>query len=551
MTTWVTPPTRPPKSGIESSEINGRLIVDEQEIVVYNDSQVVQDIADHNSELKDLAINVKKFGAVGGATNDSSAFQNAVDYAIGNGHSKIYIPFNGITLSSSIDCKNLIIEGSNTVISGVLKNVKRFVDCTINNVDYENLAVSEVPQAVSITPKIIQKFTANSYYVMSKRPASDKYMLFLFERGILTTNNSVGGSADLLRPTSVYNIDDAVVYKHAYSLINGTWEDYNYSLPGGATTFRQLKFWRNTSVLSTDYIEFNVDVDSDGKLSLLFYSTASSDPNASILVDGVTVGTVKLNNFTGNMLFKTFDAPPGNRTIRIKTSGAFYIYVAGVNCYKLKDAPAGKVYDAMAYSGGGQPYINNKGAMEYAFYDVDSQIYYGSYHGGETLLSEEFQIDNQIVTLNVGDVKVGKSFSFKQKTNINNKFTANTLYQLKGDGLLEFTAHLTGGANLSTAYNCMATVNDSFTNVLFPKRVDITTDGEVYFGRVNKIIQENPATGQKITTFLTLFENDNNALGGVFIRRTAGAYNKVYYGSVVQSLKNVKDLSFQTKWLFE
>jgi hypothetical protein len=501
-------------------------------------------------DLAGRGVNVEWFGALGGTNTDTTAVQDAINYAIANGLNKIYIPFSQIT-TGSIDCKNLIVAGNNTTITGVLKNTLRFENCKINSIDYENVTLMDSPIGLSVSPKVVEKRTADSYYVLSKRPGGDDYLLFLLERGIVTTTSSVGGASELMRPTSVYNIDEAMVYKHSKGTSVGTWGEWGYSLKSGATTYRDLLFWRNSSANSADYIEFSVTVPKSGEVSLLFYSSGASDPAAQVLADGEQIGTVRLNNFSSDVILRKFTAPPGQRTIRIKTSGNYWVYVAGVNCYFAKDAPTSLVYDKMAFWGGGAPYINNKGAMEYAFYDTDLSLYYGSYHGGETLISDQLMLDNKNASMATGEVRVRKSFAIRQTTNINNKFTSDTYYQISGDGLMEFTASLSGDANLSTAYSCMSTTNNAFTEVIYPKRMSITTDGEYYLGRINKVVQQDPSTGQKITTFLTLFKDDNNALGGVFIRRTTGAYNKVYYGSVVQSLKKVTELSFQTKWLFE
>lgn len=103
MTNWSIPPTRPPKSGIESSDKNGRILVDEQEIVVYNDTEVISNIGDMvslqtnekaslvgavNEQASQLAekakklggiIDVSEFGADNTGTSDSiTAFENAV-----------------------------------------------------------------------------------------------------------------------------------------------------------------------------------------------------------------------------------------------------------------------------------------------------------------------------------------------------------------------------------------------------------------------------------------------------------------------------------------
>lgn len=497
-------------------------------------------------------LNVKDFGAVGGATDDTQAVQDTIDSAVSNGIGEVVIPYSEITIGT-INAKQRIIRGYNTTIhSGTIKNVKKIESCIINNIDYDYDTESNAPISVGISPKAIERIDTDKYHVISKLPYGKKYVMFLLERNITTDTNSVGGVGELLRPTFVYNINKAYVYAHERSGYSGTWEEWLKTYNSTDSTYRAIKFWRNTSQGDTDHIQFSVPVDESEEFTLLFYSTAGSDPNAIITIDGEQVGTVDLTSNPNDFIIETFKAKQGTRVVRITASGTGtnYIYVAGYNYYSLDKTPKGKYVDSVAFTGGGNPYISNKGAMEYAFYDLDESIYYGSYHGDERLLSEQIQLDGQNSSIAVGHVVVRDSFVIKQQTNIHDKFTSNTIYEISGDGLLELTVNLEGNARLGTLYNCMTTTDNGFTNVLYPKYLFTEEDGETYLGRTNKVIQENPNTAQKITTFLKLHKHDNNIKGGVFIRRTTGAYNKIYYGKVVQSEEIIKELSYQTKWLF-
>jgi len=496
-------------------------------------------------------VNIANFGAVGGTTNDATAVISAIAHAKANNKTTIYVPFSQLTLSPSIDFQGLSIKGNNTSLSlGSTKNTQKLINCIINGVSSLDEPVFTPPMVGSTSPKVIARLSDTSHRLITKKASGRGYVSYVIEKGIGTTTNSIGAPFDLRRVTNVNDYTDAWVYKHTRSGFDGNWTDYSFASEVG----RPLRYWRLQSVTGTEWVEFDVQVDETGKFNMGFYSTAGSDSNAPIIVDGVEVARLDLTRNPNSYFTETFTAKTGLRKVRIGFSGAVgrYMMVAGVNFYQLSQADITKEYDFYSYWNTTNDYIYNKGALDYAMVDNDTGQYCGSYHGGEVGIREEIRLDSTPTTFTTnGEFKVCKLVEFNQTTKIVDKLTSETIQRFNEDGVFDFLCNMNGNMNVSTFYNCMSTTSDSFTQLVYPKRMAIDVAQDYTIGRANVLIQENPVTNQRITTHLTLFNNDSNRNGGTIIRRVVGGYNKIYYGKYVYSLGNVSDLNFRTVRIFE
>lgn len=501
-----------------------------------------------NSEI----VNITMFGAKGGTENDAVALTDAVNYAIENNKTTIYVPFSQLTISPSIDLKGLIIKGNKTGLSlGSIKNAQKVINCIINGVNSLDEPVFTPPMVGGVSPKVMVRVSDKVYRLITRKASGRGYISYLIERGIGTTTNSIGAPFDLRRVTLVQNFTDAWVYKRTRSLYEGNWQDYAFASEVG----RALRYWRLQSVTGTEFIEFDVEVDETGKFTMAFYSTPSSDNKAPITVDGVEIARVDLTRNPNNYFTETFTAKTGKRKVRIGFSGSGavgrYMMVAGVNFYKLENADITKEYDYYSYWSNTDDYIYNKGALDYAMVDNNTGQYCGSYHGGETLVREELRMDSKALTLADNEFKVGKLVELNQTTKIVDKLVSETIQRFNEDGVFDFLCNMSGDMTVSTFYNCMTTTSDAFTKLVYPKRMDINVAQDYTLGRSNVLIQENPVTNQRISTYMTIFNNDNNRNGGTIIRRSVGGYNKIYYGKYVYSLGKVEDLNFRTVRIFE
>ncbi|MED2903810.1 MULTISPECIES: BppU family phage baseplate upper protein [Bacillus cereus group] len=497
-------------------------------------------------------VNVTMFGAKGGKENDAVALTDAVNYAIENNKTTIYVPFSQLTISPSVDLKGLIIKGNKTELSlGSIKNAQKVINCIINGVNSLDEPVFTPPMVGGVSPKVMVRVSDKVYRLITRKASGRGYISYLIERGIGTTTNSIGAPFDLRRVTLVQNFTDAWVYKRTRSSFEGNWQDYAFASEVG----RALRYWRLQSVTGNEFIEFDVEVDETGKFTMAFYSTPSADNKAPITVDGVEIARVDLTRNPNNYFTETFTAKTGKRKVRIGFSGSGavgrYMMVAGVNFYKLENADITKEYDYYSYWSNTDDYIYNKGALDYAMVDNDTGQYCGSYHGGETLVREELRMDSKALTLADNEFKVGKLVELNQTTKIVDKLVSETIQRFNEDGVFDFLCNMSGDMTVSTFYNCMTTTSDAFTQLVYPKRMDINVAQDYTIGRSNVLIQENPVTKQRISTYMTIFNNDNNRNGGTIIRRSVGGYNKIYYGKYVYSLGKVEDLNFRTVRIFE
>src|SRR5690606_32032212 len=113
------------------------------------------------------------------------------------------------------------------------------------------------------------------------------------------------------------------------------------------------------------------------------------------------------------------------------------------------------------------------------------------------------------------------------------------------------SGQFSGDINVDILYTAMTTTDSSFDEIDYPIRKTVGTETYIYMGRRNKIVQRKESTNQKITSMFTLYNQDNNTLGGMFMNPVEGGYNKVYYGKVRGSFQNIKDIAFTSVRIFE
>ena len=488
--------------------------------------------------------------------SEFSSVQEAIDHAVSKNLPNIFLDVPDINLHN-VDFKNLNVIGSNTNVTGSPKNIKGSRGILLKGIDqdvtqqgiFDNLSGT-------VSSKVIHKVSNDEIYVYSKKPYSNEYLEFQFKNGIYTENNSAGSPAELLRLTGVYNLTDAYSQLITPRDKSEGWDEYlvniNNSTDDPGTRKKQLKFQRHSS--GYGYIDFEVYVNDFGDIHLGLYSTNGSPESVTVKVGDTIIHTFSARAVNGPYFtIKKINTNlrKGNVVIRIEKQGTNPLYICS-NMYPLHETPRDATIDHVAFFDDGKGYITHHGAMDYAMIE-DGGYYWGSFHGGETRSSFKLVIDgvNYSSVGHNGKFLVGKKIRIDQTTQIGSLFESRTSQQIGRDGFFDFTFALKGDANLRTIYTTMTTTDNAFKHVMFPRLQNVSADGEYYFGRVNKIIQENIDTQQRITTLFTRYENENNVNGGLFIRTTQGAYNKVYYGPVVQGLRNIKELHGENTRIFE
>ena len=424
----------------------------------------------------------------------------------------------------------------------------------------EFVAPHEMPQ-INSGNKIIWRANATNYYVLTPKNSGDGYLMIQLERGIFSSTDSVGSESELLRVVGVRDLIEVVAGYRAMSATNVTWgaSVYNVSGSSGGGKHNDGNAYYSSTEVGA-WAEFEVDVGANGKTNVMFNTSNGSATAVDISIDGVVIDTISLKNPSGGRYEYEIRATPGQRTIRVEKKSTGYLYLFGVNFHGLKDLQLGQPLDSIGYWYSGNNYITNKGATDYAIYGLDDGLWAGSYHGGETLVSERFVVDGASITLGVGGVAVASTFSLEQKTNIawpgGTGFSVTTVHTFNKVAGYSLHASFAGDVNVRTFYTAMCTTPVNFNEVVFPKAHAFTGVGGDYpIGKNNVLCQRNPTTGQSIWNKFTLFNNDenNNRHPGAYISEALGSYNKLYYGPIVESPTAiyVENLAFSIEKLFD
>ena len=106
----------------------------ETETLTQRLDNVKDSITEHTSQLNDITINIKQFGALGnGTTDDAESFIKAIDYCKNNNVFNLYIPSGTYIISKSITIDfplNIYGVWSGNKISGtILKDVNTLREC--------------------------------------------------------------------------------------------------------------------------------------------------------------------------------------------------------------------------------------------------------------------------------------------------------------------------------------------------------------------------------------------------------------------------------------
>lgn len=513
------------------------------------------DAGPYNELDSKLTDEIKRTKRDGVTLSNFPSIEKAIDFAVQNNIPNIFLDVPDINLHN-VDFKGLNVIGSNTEISGSPKGVKSLSGVIYRGIDLDMKQIGEFGSlSGTVTTKIFHKVSDTEFHIYSKKPYSNEYLDFRFEEGVSTTTNSAGSPAELMRVTGVFNLTKAYTQLTTPKSMTGLWEPYEQFLdsaagiPGARNS--ALKFYRNTESTAAT-IEFDAYANEEGFISLGFFATNISAEDIKIKIEEVEVATVSAKAINGPYLLikKIPTNAVGNVTVKIEKQGSAPVYVAS-NTFKLHETPVQAKVDNIAFFDNGEPYVANKGAMDYALVD-ENELYWGSYHGGETLVSRAALADKKAVaSASPGTILPCISFRLDQTTQIGDLFESRTSQRITRDGFFDFDFSFIGDAVVRTVYTTMTTTENKFKYVIYPKLENTGTDGTYYYGKTNRITQEDINTRQKITTLFTRYENENNSNAGVFVRVTQGAYNKVYYGPVVGGLRRIKHLYGSNTRIFE
>lgn len=391
----------------------------------------------------------------------------------------------------------------------------------------------------------------NQYYaVVPKHTASGGVLITLKNGPTSVAGSSLAGNEQLLRVTSVLELIQLLVFKQKSST-SGTWTTGSPSFgqdgAGGVNngTVHNRTVAQNASITYTGVV-----VPADGILRIGFYGSASSSAQVELQVDGVVVDTFAINTTTG-LIKKQWAVAPGSHNVVItkKDAGSLGLNVYGPNFWDVSDfgsMPNGLGVNAYGYfrTAVTSNYITNSGACDYAIFNYDTNLWGGSYHGGETSQSLVVTVGGTDVSaIANGSFAVGRNMNIRQSTLIDwgSGITMSPVVRTdfcRGGWGLHYRMTGSGVGTWEDFYPVMTTTSTAFDQVTAPTSATITPDTVTYFGGIKNITQRNSTTGQTIQTLWSAVNHVNNT-NGANVTSVTGSYNKLYDGLIVNKSAGV------------
>lgn len=391
----------------------------------------------------------------------------------------------------------------------------------------------------SVNRKLVKKI-GNDVFVYSKKPSSEKeYIRFKLGEGasIGTTNQSVGTNYEFLRCYDVVKVSDLFMLKHTPKSFseNVNWITLNINYSNNFDFVVPVEVYKQETKVSGSWIEYEVNTPiNTNEIKTMVYKSNGSSSDITISVDGIEV----VKNYSlqdSNAGFYNIPIPisiSGKHVIRFTTNVAGYMNIAGVCCIGLDDFDNAYDLDYLveASTTNGE-YVKSNGAMDYAILDKDTELWCGSYHGGESRTSLKFIIDGNVLsTLDNNKNYICKSFEIEQETNLVNKLTTYSRQIFYYDGEIELQVIFNGNMNVKTLFTNMSTTKDTFTDIIYPVKATVPTDGKLYLvNGCNYIIQKFNDKNLKAITIIN--NSKTNDLSPNFKHMT-GSYCKLYNANI-------------------
>ncbi|ENV73532.1 hypothetical protein F946_01044 [Acinetobacter johnsonii ANC 3681] len=411
--------------------------------------------------------------------------------------------------------------------------------------------------------------TVGSRYwiVVSKAGSPNNHLLFELRRGVLTSTGSLGGAAEFLRVTSIYDGGPAWVGKHANSAVSDPthWAEVEYT-PSGYTerlshsvtpNVDLHKYYAVQGVALNEFISFNAQFDSAGKANLQFLCTAGSSGQVELYIDDVLKETISLTAATAAIYRHALKAAPGFHTIKVVRKALGSVSVFGCNYSSITDGEFTSAADGLVFWHNNQLYTSSEGASDYAIVEETTGLLGGSLHGGETLQKQIFNIDG-VYGDPLAAIRVFSNLEIRQETTIDwgsGKILKNVNSHIfNQNGGYQFDNTFINKVSSKTFYTAMHTTPESFTKVISPNFVNLSleADGFKYLNRSNTVVQEDSTTSKRIYTQTTIFNEENNVYGAPTVRKVTGSYNKLYYGAAISNpvALELGDFSVSTRKIF-
>lgn len=402
---------------------------------------------------------------------------------------------------------------------------------------------------------VVQFANTDVHMVCTKNDGLSKY-----DTSIILRKGNGGDQApwEHLRSQQVYRGVAYAFQGFDGATMGGTFTDFSATpaqagfIGDWASTFAayNMHFMAKRTEEPSAFISRSVDVSDDGYVTVgLFTSTSGSA--FSIEVDNVEkfVGTTRVDvrkpRFRTVKIYVGFQQTAVVKVVHKGNAGQ-HVTVLGFNVHRPAETRPEITYDKFAmYFERGATYSANAGAHDYAMRN-DAIGFFGSYHGGETALTAPvWRVDDSVVTLVPEKPVAGSVISLTEKTRLHGIVDVDCYQRFDGNSRHSLSVQLagTGGVpfEVEKLYLGMNGTYDAFSKVLVPEIAEGVSGSaapDYLLGMTNMVVQENPSTGQTVTTYCNMPTGLPSGKGGVFIKtldEVGTNYQKVYFAWVYES----------------
>lgn len=494
----------------------------------------------------DGSVNVKWFG-ITESTTSAATWQGMIDLLVIEGVNTVRIPHWNIgAFDGEVDCKGIALVCDDATISigtsnNTFVNYKSITGTSIAGIDVDKAIVHPSSSVNFNFFKALKRLDADSYLLYSpKIDPSEGVLEYRVQKNYVTATNSLGVSSNY-RVVDVRNITDLITLKHTYdSTTVAVPSDSVTRQVGTGTSAANMAFWK---LLPGESVTFSPGTVVD-ELSISFLLTVSSSPDVDISFDGVSVDTVSLVQGAGGadyMLHRVAVSPGNGNIVITNNSGSLSAYCAGVNAYHLTDVPSQIDADTVCFSRAAYDFMSPGSAIDYAFHRhsddyAGTMPTGGSYHGGETVVSDNWYLDGYLLaTPAIGDIVFGRRILHSSNVNIiwddAEEINVVRLNEF-GDGVLRsYVDADTGGMVFDNVWTMMWNPDVNFDAVRDVAAGEIVVDSaKTSYQRTNRISLTD-GVNKYITNTFTLFDNERNTTGGPYVNDTTA--KKIYYGPIL------------------
>lgn len=398
---------------------------------------------------------------------------------------------------------------------------------------------------------------ANQYYAAMPKLSESGGILVILKNGPTSVaGDSLAGNEQLLRVTGVLELIQLLAFKQ-YSSRSGSWTTGNPAFGQDGSGAVNGGNAHNRTTAQNAYCEYTVTIPADGILRIGFYGSAASSTSVEVKLStddfatSTVIDTFGINTTTGLIKKQWTGITPGACKIRVtkKDSGTAGLNVYGPNFYDITDfddIPVGLDVNAYGYfrTTAARNYITNAGACDYAIYNHDTDLWGGSYHGGETSQSLVMTVSGvDVSSLANGSFVAGRNINIRQSTIIDwgAGITLSPVVRTdfcRGGWGLHYRITGSGVGTWEDWYPVMTSTSTAFDEVTAPVSATITPDTVTEFGGIKNMTQRNSLTGQTIQSLWSAVNHANNT-DGANVTAVTGSYNKLYDGLVVDKNSGV------------